>query len=410
PDSLRTPGYTIFAALLFSVTRSWDVAILLQGILVSVAPLLVYLIGRCLDERVAFIAAFVFLFDPNRIVWSNTLMTDAPMTVLLLLSLWTFIRWTEARSWRFLAGSGVLLGLATMFRPVTMFLWIAFIIIIVVHDRLRNWKTWIPHAAIFLVSFTLLIMPWSIRNKLTFGSWQLSAVGGYSFAYAHAILYAHEKTREPLESLYRRFNALIGADKDPIRSVSLEKMDLYGRFARELINGDYLGYAKWHLVKSIPFFLTDGLRAPAQLFGIIGESTPPNFSDLFLHGHFARGISDYVHRAPIEATLFIVGSVFWLVVTILAFLGIVLEFLFRRPIRPTVLLLALIAAYIFAVSSGPVAQARYRLPIEGLLFLFAGIAVSGFWTRVGARRVSRVDNRAADECNTSAPHDRRGVS
>jgi len=38
PDSLRTPGYTIFAALLFSVTRSWDVAILLQGILVSVAP------------------------------------------------------------------------------------------------------------------------------------------------------------------------------------------------------------------------------------------------------------------------------------------------------------------------------------------------------------------------------------
>ena len=409
PDSLRTPGYTIFAAIFFAITRSWDAVILIQGILVSIAPLLVYLIGRRLDERVAFAAALLFLFNPNRIAWSNTLMTDASMTVLLLLSLWVFLRWMETRSWRFLAGSGALLGLATMFRPVTMLLWLAFLIVIAARDRLRNWKTWLRHATIFMLGFILLVTPWSIRNKVVFNSFQLSAVGGYSFAYADAILFAHEKTGESLESLYRRFNIAIDGDKDPIRSVSLEKMDVYARFSRELISGDYLGYAKWHLIKSVPFFLTDGLRAPAELFGIVGASVPPNFSDLFLHGKLVSGLSDYFRRAPVEAWLFVIGSAFWLAVTTLASLTVVLELLITRRLRLPILLLALTVAYIFAVSSGPVAQARYRLPIEGILLLLAGIAVSAFW-RKWARGAAWVDRYAADECNTPAPHDSRGVS
>lgn len=369
PDSHRTPGYPLFLAVLYSLSRSWVAVLFFQALMLSAVPLLLYLICRRLNERVAFIAALIFVIEPTRLFYSNLLMTDAPFTLGMLAAVYFFFRWLDENRSKFIFVSGAILGASTLVRPIGLYLWIAFCVAILVRCGIRSWKKSLFALMFFLMGFLIFVAPWMIRNRINFGSFQLSPLGSYSFAYANAVQFVHYKTGQPIADLLAEFSRplLLQPVED---SVSLRNMSYYKTFSKRMIGSDYLGYAKFHIIKTIPFFFTDGLREIPELLGFANGEQRPNLSNLFLQKDFVRGVITYLRVQPLPFTLFALGTGFWFLIWVGAFLAIPLILRDRRHYAEWTLLI-LIIGYIIAASSGPVAQSRYRLPITGLLLFTA---------------------------------------
>lgn len=384
PDSLRTPGYPFFSVILFSIFRNWNAVLFVQGLLLSAVPLAVYAIGRRLNEKVAFASALIFVFMPNRLIWSNALMTDGLFVLTVLLSVLSFCWWLDKKESKRLLLCGLFIGLSIMVRPLSMLYWIAFLPIIIFVQR-KEWKIWLRNIAIFCLGVAIFTAPWSIRNKIRFNSWQLSPIGSYSFAYANAILFSNYKTGQSLDELYKQFSREVETEPDPLKNVSLAKIPDYNRFAGKLIGDDKFQYLKWHLVKAIPFFMNDGLRDSFESYGFISQDRSPNFSNLFLGGNFFSGLVNFLRAEPVTGFLFIFGTAFWLAVTLLAFLSLPFDLLSKRRLHPEVTILYLSMFYFAGVSAGPVSQPRYRLPIEGMMLLLAGLAIIGIIEAIQAK-------------------------
>ena len=368
PDSVRMPGYPVLLALGIAIGRSWTVILLIQAMALSVVPLILFRIFRRFNERRAFVAALVFACEPTRLLWSGLAMTDAPFMLGLLVSVLLFFRWLDRDEWKMLFASGAVLGFSTLLRPISVYAWIAFCIAILFKLGWAHRKKVFPSLLIFLFGFYLFVAPWMVRNRLLFGSWQLTALGSYSFAYANAVQFESFKTGKPVKELLDGFNAPLKDQATEVQ-VSLRNIPYYDAFAKRAIGGDWIGYSKFHLIKTIPFFFTDGLREIPELLGYASPARP-NLSTMFLQGGLVRGLVAYVAGQPSSAALLVVGSGYWLFIWLGALLWLPVAWKDRQR-RAAWVLLFLLIGYIVAASSGPVAQPRYRLPIEGFLIYLA---------------------------------------
>ncbi len=164
--SFRAPLYPAFLALVYFLNEldfsRFFAARLAQGIFLG-APLapLTYLVSRSLlpaSEKAARISAWVVACYPILLVYPLGLGTENLFFVLLLSSFLFLLRSIEDPSAFDLILSGILLALTALTRSVILpFAVIAFFILFFLHHR---------RAILFILSFTLIISPWMIRNSL----------------------------------------------------------------------------------------------------------------------------------------------------------------------------------------------------------------------------------------------------
>lgn len=376
PDAVRTPAYTIFIAAAYRVMGSWYAVLILQALLCSFAPILLYVSVRRFHEKAALVAAYLFALDPTRLYWSTTLMTDGLTLLTTLGAVYLFTQWMDRKRAILLAGSGGLIGLSILIRPINILLWVPLALVVLVVSGWKSWRVWVPQAALFILCVGVVVAPWSIRNRIQLGTWQLSVIGTYSFAYANAVLFAHHADGTPLKELYADFYQRAHDDTDPGRSVSFEFENEYKRFAVEKINGRWVKYGAWHLYKTLPLFLNDGLRQPLDALGLLPAGEQPNLSDLVLSGDITN-LRAFVTDNPQQATLLFLGTGFWLLIYSGAVYGVWRAWKTGGPeARCMALLLVFLILYYAAFSSGPVGQPRYRLPMTPWLFALAAYGVA----------------------------------
>jgi 4-amino-4-deoxy-L-arabinose transferase-like glycosyltransferase len=367
----------MFIAAAYRVMGNWYAVLILQALLCSFGPILLYLSVRRFHEKAALVAAYLLALDPTRLYWSTTLMTDGLTLLTTLGAIYLFTRWMQDKRQVWLAGSGGLIGLSILIRPINILLWIPLTIIVLIVLGWKKWRVWLPQAALFVMCVGLVVAPWSIRNRIQLGTWQLSVIGTYSFAYANALLFSNYADGSSLEDLYASFYRRIKIDQDPVRAVSFEFEQEYKDFAAEKIDGRWFKYGIWHTYKTIPLFLNDGLRQPAEALSLIPSGAQPNLTDLFLsRGAFSK-LQAFAGSMPQQATLLFIGTSFWLLVYLAALYGLWMAWVKGTlESRSMALLCVFMVAYYVAVSSGPVGQPRYRLPIEPWLFLLAAYGVA----------------------------------
>lgn len=375
PDSVRTPGYPVFLLIFFSLFHSWPMALFVQTLLMSGVPVLLYWICRRIDERLAFVAALIFAIEPTQIFWSSLLMTDALFTLLFLGAVEAFLRWKESQHWMHVLVTGIALGMATLFRPIGLFLWIAFVIAIGASCGVRRLRSALLPMVLLLIGFFLVVGPWMVRSRVLFHSWQISALGSYSFAQANVVQYLHVKTGRTVADIQAEFYAPFQGQRSE-DVISIQNIPAYKAFSRKAIAGDVFGYARFHVVKTIPFFFTDSLREIPEILGYTSGLQRPNFSNVMLQGNFFSTIWNYCLQNSFAAFLLVTGSLFWIVIWLGALFAI--GAIFQDPVhRVEWLLFFLCVGYFVAASSGPVAQPRYRLPFEG--FVIFAACVGWIW-------------------------------
>ena len=187
PDSYGTPGYPLFLALFKLGSDNFVFVPLIQMILNAFTAILIFKIGKSfLGNAPAFAASLIFALEPTSIRGALGIGSECLFVFLLTLSFYVlFYLEREDRGFKFLAG--LLLGFAVLTRPVGMFLPILFILgfYFLKGMKLSQYRSISLAVALFLLGYIVVLSPWMIRNKLTFGVWGLSSAGVYTFFNGH---------------------------------------------------------------------------------------------------------------------------------------------------------------------------------------------------------------------------------
>lgn len=388
PNSYELPGYPLFLAGINALSPTPLAIPLIQNVIAGFSAVLLFHIGLLFSKKVAWGAIILFIFDPAGIFYTNTILTEPLFIFFLLLAFW-IVTAHAARALPIFI-SGVTLGITTMVRPVGEILVPAFLLII----GTQTWparKLIVARALLFCAGFFLIVGPWLVRNKIIFDRFELSAVASLQFAYAHApLFYAHLHGLSDREAIKIFDERVLAASpyKDDVRrgyTGTLRNAPYMWQVARETIMAHPLRYAIFHISKTAPFFVSDGLREIGQRIKLITKPLA-SLGDFILKGNL-KGFTDAISQSRIIFLFFIAGFSSWAIITLAMFSGMLFGILREERTKKVILIANFLIVIVMAlVAGGAVAHPRYRFSVSPFIFLLASYGFFAALDKMKERR------------------------
>lgn len=182
PEFLRTPGYPVFIAAVWRIFGESNTAVLLVQVALSgLTDFLAYLLAaRMWSVPVGLLAALLIALDPLQSTTAAALLTESLAALLLMVvAAVGFAAFSEKRArpglWALL---GLAIAVATLVRPVTYYLPLLVVLLLLVrHVRRRSRLPDLAKMlAAFLVPLVLLLGGWQLRNHERVDSWRISGI------------------------------------------------------------------------------------------------------------------------------------------------------------------------------------------------------------------------------------------
>jgi 4-amino-4-deoxy-L-arabinose transferase-like glycosyltransferase len=179
PEVIRTPGYPVFVALVYTLFGTSQIAVAAaQTALFGALTLIVYVIARqCAPTQVAVGAAALTALYPTFPYFGALVMTELWTTFVLTLSLAAAFRAHRTGRTRDYLLTGFLFGCAALSRPAFVLLPFA----IAGMGALLFWRSFtrvVQPWGWVIVAFMLTLMPWFIFNYEVMGRFALAPAGG----------------------------------------------------------------------------------------------------------------------------------------------------------------------------------------------------------------------------------------
>jgi len=352
---MRTPLYPAFAAPWLAL--GGPPALSAGQILLSAAAIgLVFVLARRLfDATSAGCAAILLALDPASIVYACLLQPETLFTLLLLASA---LAWRTALDGSAAAAAvaGFLLGLATLTRPIAVFL--PLLLAVTPWLRPEFGKARRPAiAAALLVPFLCLAGGWIVRNRLVADAPVLSTIEGTNLLYYRAAgALAEERgvtieeTRAELEDEMKQ--------RVPGGSTPAQRSSVASARAFEILIGHPGGAAVSTLRGGVRLLAGTGMTV---LSGLRGDPEPERLA------------------GGVELAL-AAGCALLLGVLYLGAAGGAAAAI-RRGDQGALVFLAAFVLYLLLISAGPEANTRFRVPMAPFLATLAGLG----WSRMLAR-------------------------
>lgn len=319
----RPPGYPLFLAVVPGDVR---VDVFVQ-VLISIATIwFVWRLGdQLLPGTAGTVAAWLIAVEPSSIFHSTLVLSDTVFAALLVVA--TMAVWNgilALRSGRLGAAAGLVLGLAALTRPLGLYL------PIVLGACLALFKRGRTVAVVLVVSASLIIGAWTLRNFLQAGIPSISSL-------------------ESQNLLYWRAAGAVAAEEE--RSFWAVKHDLEARIESEdhATLGDQFDAERElaiQLLREHPRGFVSATLPQARMMLFQADLQP------FERSSWLSGIFSPLRRSSVTALIF-------LSVYIAAMVGGVRLW---RTDRLTALLLVAPTVYLIGISLGPETYDRFRLP------------------------------------------------
>lgn len=359
-ETLRTPGYPLFAAAIKTIGGSYFAVTFVQILIALLSALVIRRIGmRFASQRVGEIAAVLFLLNPVTLTLSLLIYSDI---LFLLLFTGGFYAALSLERERFLSRillTSLLFGLAIYVRPIGL-LALPIFIAPIVASHLASHLKW-KAVGMLLVCLLLLILPWMARNYARTGVFSFTSIQASSIGWATARFLANTD-RLPLDTAYKMLEEKIGTPESTWRDIRLSQK--INNVAKGIILERPFAYAAWHLTSSLSFLFPSTIAFSLDVYNTSLNSAPP----------FSQGAIRALAAGDLHAFYRSVMAVWWKVLERIVWLGvsaIALYAVWYR--RKDVLAWALIfvIGYLM-VLAGPAAGPRYSLQAwPFLLILFA---------------------------------------
>lgn len=388
-DTFRTPGYPLLLAGWKGMFGSYDYFPLFQIVLVYLTSLLIFCIGnRLFSVHVGALAAGLFVLNPNVLYHSLTLLSEIPHVFLLSLSVFLVIVRPRMPIHPVFA-AGLVLGFATLIKPVSLYLPVAVALYSVAENVPQNdWKKILSRSALTVATFTLafvaVLLPWLLRNYRVAGVAGISSVSAFNlFHYTVPEFLSFKEGITPdqgREKLQKEISF------SPSEIGELRRSSEIQRVALSYISDDPVRFVYFYTVKSAPFFLSSSLDNLFVTYNDVrGEQvfspSTANLTNFLLTGDVKSILRELKAHPSVAAEQAGLAFLF-----AFAFIGLI--FHWRKP---GAWLLFLSVGY-FAAVTGVVAYARLRIPAEPFLFLLASAGFSAsmglLWPRKQGKKSS----------------------
>ena len=395
PSAHFPPFYPLLLAGSLKVSDSLIPLIILQIILSSLIPLLIWKIGEFFtkNKRSLAIAAGLSGFEPMMALWSVTVLTEVVSVFSLLLALLFFIKIFSENSFtgRNSVLAGLFLGLSTLTRPHAQLLFLPATILLL---GIWGWKKFklktekdlflLKGAGVFAVTFFLVLSPWLMRNWYQFNTFSVATTGARNFytslgtsvisfeknlSYEDAQTYLDEEFRKKYNTDPKeiRENPAWGPHlaKDgialmfdyPASTVKVLAITLNSFFTQDL----YLTYTKYYgLMQPIPFGFSPSV--------VLVKEGPIALAKL-VFGKFG-----------LYSIIPLLGRALWIALTIFWVLGVWKAFRAGGKTRFFGVMFFLIILYYASGSllAGFSDHGRHRYPANPFIFLLAGYGLASF--------------------------------
>lgn len=378
-DLMRTPGYPVFLALTFRCFgESLEAVLYLQLLMGTIVGMALFVVGKALWSRTTgFLAAWIYLLTPNAFVWSLAILSDTLFTLLFVLAILPLVITPKRRTARGVILSGLIVGCATLVRPIGLLLvplWSVLLVGYSVQRGLSRKRALVVGAA-FALSATVILFPWAFRNLLVWDRFTISSITTWNLG------------------RYQAPAALARAE-----GITLEEARTQIPTSRLPRPGDAKRYLKVILEHPIEYLV-------AHAHGtwlVLSEAAQPNYARLIGVRYRGSGVISALRRGSVEEAIAALGALMrapqvrWLTLAVwltLLFQGLtylsalkgILSLSKLDPAHRWLSALLILSAVVFILSPGPVGNGRFRLPAEPVLAVVAAIGV----TAVVENRLSR---------------------
>ena len=365
-DLRRPPVYPAFLAIFQSkVGLHQSLVSLTQLLLVSASSLIVlWMLARLGYHSAGIAAGWLIAMSPNINLWSLTIMSEVLFTFLLVLSLALISKYIARPSTGTVIVSGVVMGLATLTRPIGLIvvaLWMWILVTAVLRKRSSVLK--ISTAVWFAVGCALVIFPWMVRNAAVHHTFSVSDIGTHTLeSFNFAVVLSEAESISRNDATYRLGE--LGGTWDQFRWLIVEYPL---SFIRSQVAG--VGRVIWG-TEITRWASVAGLQEWAG-FGVFRYLRAGDLRSALVN------VFETV-RKPSELALLLVYmiSVFHtLALFILSVFGIIPV---KEPdVRRRMLtVLCTASALCLILISGAAGQARFRVPAEPFVAVIAGF---GWW-------------------------------
>ena len=370
-DAFRTPGYPFFISIIYFISGNYVSHVLLVQIFLNlISIVLLYKIGKELfSEKAGFIAAVLFSMDLHHIIFIYYILTETIYTTIFLLALFFFIKAIKTNQLKFFLFTGILYGISALVRPISQF-YIFCVFAFTLLYYLKTWKKGIRFSFILLIGYFVAIAPWCARNYNEYGHFALSNIKGYNLLFWNASYYEAKRQHKTIEEINQSFVVELekmGWKKDANPFVK-EKHD--GELANKIIKANFADYLKTHLIGTVKIHLSLGTQSLTEVLHI--PSKKFSEEEKYTNGIFTLMKKFFAQKTVAEILLGLFVAVFLAIIYFFACIGI---WQMIKTKQTLIMLFLLGSAGYFALISGIISYARYRLPSIPFYILLASVGI-----------------------------------
>lgn len=388
PDILRTPLYPLFLScfrlLPFAPMWVYTFQAMLYSLSCIIIYKLVYLISN--NAKISLYSYIMMLMNISSYLYCFTTMSEILFIFLVVASLYGLFLWLQTLKITYILFSSLLLGLATLTKPATLYAIIIYCAIIYIALP-KNYVKRIYTISVSLIIFLLTLSPWIIRNKIIFDMPRISIVDTNNSIYFLGASPYMYRSSIPLESAWSKISTEYNIPNYPI----LQNLHLYSdQFPIASYRGlyDYLdSNVKWNVITKYPVPLMSSV-----LLGFIKCHISHNIdvlSDDILEkkcawnpsggsgGSILSKVRFLWSKNSIPLFLFFIYQyIYMFTLYILCIVG-TMAIIKIKPKRILIIayLLLLMYSFINIVGAGMDAYQRFRMFPELFYYLFAGYGI-----------------------------------
>jgi hypothetical protein len=363
PETFRTPGYPVFLGLFRLAAPGERWASFTQAVLDAGTALLAALCAAELGAGAwAWLAALLYGLEPVALAHSPLILTEPLFGFLVMLGLYFLLRAGEEGRPARAAAAGFLLSLATLVRPISLYLWIPLCAALV-----WPWRRGQRALAALALGACLLPAAWCARNQRLFGSFSFSSLPGDNLLYYDAVA-ARAAQGVPVSQAQKEvpaeFQRLHPSFDDPF-----ERSKAEAAFAKTILLSHPLAAARVHLVSGVKMLLGPGAELLAQELWGDGTETLEERAGA-LTGRGTRAV--LAHRPAL------IPVVLWDALLLLAGYLLALRGALRAWRRGAFFAAAWLTplAYLLVISTGGWCYYRFRVPLWPLFCALAALGAA----------------------------------
>ncbi len=197
PTAFRPPGTPVLIETVYVVCGRDYAAVRVVFCLVSALTCLAagMLAAALFGNLAGLVAALLLALLPNHVYYAQHMLSEVPFALAITLACLWIVRSRPQRAyWVLDFGAGLMFGLAFLTRPQSAPC-LPLLLLLALLGATRPRRAALQQFARVAAAFALVVLPWSLRNRIELGTFAPTTLGGHVFWGAHNPLVAADPER-----------------------------------------------------------------------------------------------------------------------------------------------------------------------------------------------------------------------